>query len=107
MGRRYRPPRSSAPVGGTELGKSGTQGRRTTGSFERIADDRHQVVGEPEVGEVLEREIDRPAHGTRGTEITKFLELALPASRVAAGGLEVGAHVATLRLATDLTLNRY
>lgn len=84
-------------MGRTELGKSGTQGRRTTGSFERIADDRHQVVGEPEVGEVLEGEIDRPAHGTRGTEITKLLELALPASRVAAHESRNGGYSSVTR----------
>jgi hypothetical protein len=49
--------------------------RVVDGPSEQVND----LVVPPEVGEVLERQINRPDHSTSGTQVSKLIELSLTA----------------------------
>jgi hypothetical protein len=52
------------------------------------------LVVPPEVGEVLERQVDRPDHASSGTQVSKLVELSLAAG-----------HATTIHLRADAPLH--
>ena len=97
MGRRYRPSAHSAPLLSAKPRKPLAHRCRCSSSFEGIGDDGDEIVGETEVREVLERQVDGSVDGTGRTQAPELVELSFLA--VARG------HAHTVRESADPALN--
>jgi hypothetical protein len=76
-----------------QLGESTANVVRCLRALDRVGEQEHDVVVPPEVGEMLEREIDRAGHCTAATQLAKLVELSLSAG-----------HRVTMRLRADRSL---
>jgi hypothetical protein len=66
----------------TQLSESLTNTPGGVGAGDGLGEHLDDLVVAPEVDEVLERQVDRAAHGAYGTEIAKLVGLSLTAGHV-------------------------
>jgi hypothetical protein len=62
-----------------QLGESVANTLRRLRVLDRVSEHVNNVIVSPEVGEVFERQVDRPCHRAGAAQLTKFVELSLSA----------------------------